>query len=262
MEASLDGRARISRRRARWHLRLILLEVVESHSSGLEDSVLHVCMDDPYGECIDAPVTVTSKIDCPAPPPNCPNLALNVVPVESSSSCGLTGANSANDGNLETSWRSAYGSGECRTGPPGGAPVLIRAKLKMAANVPDDRMEATMRSCLGLTDEDHLSLTSTIDDGDECGADAPMCDEVQKPCNEDDPLMPKPGSCVCWGFNQKIDGIKYKNVCREYGPNKKLCKNKAAGQMCRMPGKPIEPGRWRGRRRAAGDEAAGDGRRR
>jgi hypothetical protein len=216
-------------------------EVVESYGSGLEDSVLHVCMDDPYGECMDAPVTVTSKIDCPAPPPNCPNLALNVVPVESSSSCGLTGANSANDGNLETSWRSAYGSGECRTGPPGGAPVLIRAKLKMAANVPDDRMEATMRSCLGLTDEDHLSLTSTIDDGDECGADAPMCDEVQKPCNEDDPLMPKPGSCVCWGFNQKIDGKKYKNVCREYGPNKKLCKNKAAGQMCRMPGKPIEP---------------------
>ena len=218
--------------------------MVESYGSGLEDSVLHVCMkkyDDPYGECMDAPVTVTSKIDCPAPPPDCPNLALNVVPVESSSSCGLTGANSANDGNLETSWRSAYGSGECRTGPPGGAPVLIRAKLKMAANVPDDRMEATMRSCLGLTDEDHLSLTSTIDDGDECGADAPMCDEVQKPCNEDDPLMPKPGSCVCWGFNQKIDGKKYKNVCREYGPNKKLCKNKAAGQMCRMPGKPIEP---------------------
>ena len=78
-------------------------EVVESYGSGLEDSVLHVCMkkyDDPYGECMDAPVTVTSKIDCPAPPPNCPNLALNVVPVESSSSCGLTGANSANDGNL------------------------------------------------------------------------------------------------------------------------------------------------------------------
>ena len=72
--------------------------------------------------------------------------------------------------------------------------MLIRAKLKMAANVPDDRMEATMRSCLGLTDDDHLSLTSTIDGGDECGADAPFPAAAAGDCHGDAAA----GQQRCW----------------------------------------------------------------